>query len=361
MLLTAFLSSLFFFPRFFPPMIADACDACRRMWHEESLPQGTNSGIMFEQYQNIQINSKILDFNFVSPRLTNIKAAYTISNTTNETLTIKTRFLAPFYRFRENNRIYNITANNIPLNYTTEFLPSDDFISLYDWRDSSNWVDNYSNQLKVISFEAVFAPNQTLDLVVQYSFLLHSNFNASSRKRLKYSFSPFRYWADNGSMVININMYEGHLFNASLDFERVSARLYRFESNSLPNENLLATLSSMQRGFAFLSNGSVFLFFFAIFLLLMIAAVLAFGFIVLIKRYQRGRILSKMNLGYWIAFLLCGAAMAVFCVLILIGWVVIHGWPFFFGVVAFLLSAPTIALFITALLTIKSQPKNKRE
>ena len=101
-------------------------------------PLGENSGIVFEVHDVVKVDSQILNINFISDNNAQITAIYTMTNTSNEAISVKSMFLSPIY-WGQPQREYEITANGTALEYSQTFfgylwsnLTADD---LLNWRE----------------------------------------------------------------------------------------------------------------------------------------------------------------------------------------------------------------------------------
>jgi len=297
-------------------------------------PIGENSGIVFEKHDIIQVDRQVLDIEFVAQREALIIARYTMTNTASETLTIQSMFLSPTYN--NGDRVYTITANGRSLEYEAEFFSNYWESITYD--DLLNWQDILTNKqtgavrgyISAVVFDIVFEPNQTLDVVVQYSYIPNRTWQNANRVVLRYLLTPARYWKSYQDLTINLTLYEGHLFSSTLDFSRISRRIYQFQSLDLPENELRIVVSSMPRNFGFLMNGGVGLFFLSIFILAAIVAAFLFFVILFIKKRLQHKI-NTIGLVLWIIFFVFAAALFVMMALMFLmalltnmgGWIIL--------------------------------------
>jgi|GEM_PF-2234684 len=344
LLLASFFATLFFAP----PLTADACTACMNMWANQ--PVGTHRGITFEKYDYIKIQSKTLDISFFQRRTANIVATYSITNTADRPITTNARFYAPVYF--DGAKAYSITKDTQTLSHEVQEPSPSPNTSVYpDWCCCYEW---HFYRTQRVLFDMHFEPNQTLEIVISYAY--HANTSAADRLTIMYGFSPNQYWQANKSFVVNLNLYEGHLFNSNLDFERLTRRNYQLVRTATVNDSIRIVMSSNPRGFAFLrwGTGGVASFFTVIGVLALLAFMFCFFVVFLIKRLSKGR-LSNASFLCWLLFLIFSIAVIVWIVLIFLMMLLSPTWLWIliFGIFAFITLVPAIGFLIPAIIFTK--------
>ncbi|MCL2847619.1 MAG: hypothetical protein FWE13_02560 [Firmicutes bacterium] len=287
-------------------------------------PVGDNSGIVFTRHDAIQVDSQVLDIEFISPSRAYITATYTMTNSSNKAVSVQSMFLSPVYymRWQDNAREYTIKAGGNPLDYIVEvFFYEGQNVggadALLNWQEilannpsieeiekEYSWMLDYYF-LSAVTFEIDFLPNQTQDVVVRYLYTSYFNHWRNVRV-LRYLLTPARYWKYYGDLTINISLYEGHIVSSTLDLVRQSRRVYVYNSNGLPSNELRIEISPMPRGFVFLRSGSPTLFILFILLTVVLAVALVFVVILLIKKRLQKKI-TIASFVWWLVFLFFSA------------------------------------------------------
>jgi hypothetical protein len=113
-----------------------------------------------------------------------------------------------------------------------------DYESLY----CNNLNDYYGFLVGALLYNVDFAPNEELELVVQYDYSLGSD-SYRQTQIFSYYLTPAKYWQDFGEIEINVNLNEDfpRLDSSSLDFDKIDKLTYQYISDELPNEELYIT------------------------------------------------------------------------------------------------------------------------
>lgn len=150
-------------------------------------------------------------------------------------------YLEDYYKSRSYNDFYATELRNSILYnvQTSKSLFSDLNYHHNNYQYHYDGPYNYSF-IAGILYNVDFAPNEEVQLIMQYDHKLGSN-NQNSLQIFKYFFTPDKYWMDNAEIEINLHLNKVYpkLEFSSLDFEKINKLTYRYVSNQMPNNELV--------------------------------------------------------------------------------------------------------------------------
>lgn len=207
------------------------------------------SSITFEQNEAISVLSEVLDIT-VDGSQADIVATYTMTNTSEQLVSIQTMFLSP--NIKNSNTKVLVNGQDIAFRVETFALNYDTKIETNDWQyvvlsssDPSN--QNQERTVDTISFELEFVPKETYEVMVSYRYQLGGypdvDFNVK-QGHIEYYLAPATMWKDFSNLTINLNLDKDMpiIARSNLDFEKVGPRRYQYISDVLPEENLRMTI-----------------------------------------------------------------------------------------------------------------------
>lgn len=204
------------------------------------------SSITFEQNNKLAVLSEVLDIT-VSDSQAEIVATYKMKNITDEEVSTQSMFLSPNVdngktKVVVNNQevTFSVQSHNLIYNDVTKNDWKYVVLNDYDPEKSNRRVDT-------ISFQMQFSPNEEFDVVVSYTYLLggYPDYNFSAKKgEIYYYLAPAAMWKDFGGITINLYLDKNMpiIKSSNLNFEKIGTRVYRYYSDTLPEENLRITI-----------------------------------------------------------------------------------------------------------------------
>jgi len=204
------------------------------------------SSITFEQNNKVAVLSEVLDIT-VSGSQAEIVATYKMKNITDEEVSTQAMFLSPNVdngktKVVVNNQevTFSVQAHNLIYNDVTKNDWKYVVLNDYDPEKSNRRID-------AISFQMDFSPNEEFDVVVSYTYSLggYPDYNFSAKEGVIYYYlAPAAMWKDFGSITINLYLDKDMpiIKSSNLNFEKIDTRVYRYYSDTLPEENLRITI-----------------------------------------------------------------------------------------------------------------------
>lgn len=207
------------------------------------------SSITFEQNEAISVLSEVLDIT-VDGSQADIVATYTMTNTSEQSVSIQTMFLSPNIKNSNTKVLVNgqdtaFRVETFALNYDTKIETKDWQYVVLSSRDPSN--QNQERAVDTISFELEFVPKETYEVMVSYRYQLGGypdvDFNVK-QGHIEYYLAPATMWKDFSNLTINLNLDENMpiIARSNLNFNKVGPRRYQYISDVLPEENLRMTI-----------------------------------------------------------------------------------------------------------------------
>lgn len=173
-----------------------------------------------------------------------------MKNIIDEEVSTKAMFLSP----NVDNGKTKVVVNNqeVPFSVRTYALTYRVNITTNDWQyavlNEEN-VEDYDEDRRIdaISFKMNFSPNEEFDVVVSYTYLLggYPDYNFSAKEgEIYYYLAPAAMWKDFGGITINLYLDKDMpiIKSSNLNFEKIDTRVYRYYSDTLPEENLRITI-----------------------------------------------------------------------------------------------------------------------
>lgn len=205
------------------------------------------SSITFEKNDALAVTSEVLDIE-VHGSTADITAAYTMENTTGETVSTPVMFLSP--DVEEGGTA--VTADGEALAFTVEryALRYDTTVQTEDWRYavlSDGEAEEGEQTVDAVSFTLDFAPGETREIAVSYTYRLggYPDYDFDVKYgHIEYYLAPAALWKDFQDLTINLYLDEGMpvITDSSVEFEKVGTRTYQYVSDTLPEGNLTITI-----------------------------------------------------------------------------------------------------------------------
>lgn len=219
------------------------------------IPAEEGRGIIFEKHDKIKIVGEVLDIDISSSYYAEVRATYTMKNISSESLSIFNMFLAP--ESSESMDAIAVMRNGVKLDY--EIIKYKN-INNADWdkwegilEDNINGIPpseeeeeglRRSNGVSALTYTVDFAPEEQLQVVVEYLYELGRSSNRDVQTLLYY-LTPAKYWQDFGGIEINLKLNEQYpkLKYSSLEFAKTGEFTYQYVSDTLPDKELQITAS----------------------------------------------------------------------------------------------------------------------
>ena len=203
------------------------------------------SSVTFEKNDTIAVLSEVLDIT-VNGSHAHIVATYRMKNTSDKSISTKSMFLSPNIEDSNvkvvvNHKDASFTVESYALDYDTEIETDDwQYAVLTEDEDAYNGGEQTVDS---ITFEMAFAPNEEYDVVVSYDYRLggYPNSNSDIKEgEIDYYLKPAAMWKDFSSLTINLYLDKDMpiVKSSNLAFEEIDTRIYRYTSDTLPDENL---------------------------------------------------------------------------------------------------------------------------
>ncbi len=203
------------------------------------------SSVTFEKNDTISVLSEVLDIT-VSGSQAHIVATYRMKNTSDKSITTKSMFLSPNIENSDvkvvvNHKDASFTVESYALYYDTEIQTDDwQYAVLTEDEDAYSYGEQTVDS---ITFEMAFTPNEEYDVVVSYDYRLggYPNSNSDIKEgEIYYYLKPAAMWKDFSSLTINLYLDKDMpvVKSSNLEFEEIDTRIYRYTSDTLPDENL---------------------------------------------------------------------------------------------------------------------------
>lgn len=206
------------------------------------MPDLYATTITFAKNEDIAVTSEVLDIRMEND-LADITATYVMKNKQDYEVSTPSMFISP----NISGSSISVVQDGNSLEYQTEIYS----ISYLDGLDLEDWqfvildkeLDEYGFKVQTINFDLDFKANEEAEIVVNYKYALGgypSRTDNNKRGSLTYYLTPAAMWEDFDNLTINLYLDDNMpvLKSANLDFEKISSKHYRYESTSLPNENL---------------------------------------------------------------------------------------------------------------------------
>lgn len=194
-------------------------------------PNRLGTGIVFEKYDNISVISENLDISIKEDGNAEIMAEYKMKNLTNEKLSVRTMFIAPYskkyssYIVSVNNKEIETIESVYTIEDTTKITSENVWQDVIEngkkiQEDGSGEYDYYcKNNVVTIEYILEFEGNETIDVGVYYSQplagrpVVSSFYNYEAYGEIEYFLTPAKYWNGFEDLTITISM-QGPLKNS---------------------------------------------------------------------------------------------------------------------------------------------------
>ena len=213
------------------------------------LEADVGSAITFERNDTIAVLSEVLDIRIHGAEA-DITASYRMQNTTDDTVSTPSMFLAP--GMEDSSVTVSVSGAEVPFTAERYALSHQTEITADDWRyavltPEDAAAEPRGQKVDSVTFALEFAPREAHDVVVSYTYRLGGypdyDFNVKYGL-LEYYLTPAALWKEFQSLTINLYLDEGMpvLTSSSLPFEKVAPRTYQYVSDTLPDEDLRITV-----------------------------------------------------------------------------------------------------------------------
>ncbi len=236
--------------------------ALANMAQPGTVPEGT--GFVFDSCESVQVVSEVLDIEITSTGGYSITATYTMQNLTDEVLDIYTVFLLPTSSKPFNGTVTQDDSTldiDVGVFYYIDYTKS---MTTADWQYVLEYgsYEEYPDEeidayiywyfaVEIVEYTLHFEPNGTSIVEVSYS---DSSTYLHATNYITYYLTPAQYWADFGTITINLTVASVYpvLYSSSVEFVQISSGVYQYVG-SLPDEELSIVVK--QEGYS-ITDGS---------------------------------------------------------------------------------------------------------
>lgn len=207
------------------------------------------SAVTFEKNGDISVLSEVLDIR-VNGSKAEITATYRMKNTADRPISTPSMFLSPNI---ENSGVkVLVNGKETAFESKSYFLSHSTKVGTDDWQyavlnEDDEHVFDETKTVDTVTFKMDLEPLQEYDVVVSYTYRLGGypdyDFNVKDGD-IEYYLKPAAMWKDFSSLTINLYLDKDMpvIRRSNLEFEKVGTRTYRYQSDSLPDEDLRITI-----------------------------------------------------------------------------------------------------------------------